>query len=69
MKTKTIHIEGMSCMHCSSRVEKALNEISGVEATVNLPEKLAIANIDDDISDEILEIAVIEAGYKVTEID
>lgn len=68
MKTKTIHIEGMSCMHCSARVEKALNEISGVDATVNLSEKLAIVNIDEDISDETLKNAVIEAGYEVTEI-
>lgn len=66
MKQKIIHIEGMSCMHCSSRVEKALNEISGVEATVNLSEKLAIVNIDKDISDETLENAVTEAGYEVT---
>lgn len=59
----------MSCMHCSARVEKALNEISGVDATVNLSEKLAIANIDEDISDETLKNAVIEAGYEVTEIN
>lgn len=69
MKTKTIYIEGMSCMHCSARVEKALNEISGVHATVNLSDKLAIATIDDDISNETLKNAVTEAGYEVTGIE
>lgn len=69
MKTKTIHIEGMSCMHCSARVEKALNEISGVNATVNLSEKIAIATTDDDISNETLKFAVTEVGYEVTGIE
>ena len=33
---KTMKIEGMMCAHCSGRVEKALNDLPGVTATVNL---------------------------------
>ena len=33
---KTIHIDGMMCTHCTGRVEKALNDLPGVEATVDL---------------------------------
>ena len=28
--TKTIYIEGMSCGHCSKRVEEALKSVKGV---------------------------------------
>ena len=33
---KEMLIEGMSCMHCSGRVEKALNGLDGVNAKVDL---------------------------------
>ncbi|MDL2262878.1 heavy metal translocating P-type ATPase [Bacteroidales bacterium OttesenSCG-928-I21] len=69
MKQKTIFIEGMSCSHCSGRVEKALNSIDGVEATVNLEEKKAIATLSKDVSDEMLKQAVENAGYEVKEIN
>ena len=32
---KTMKIEGMMCAHCSGRVEKALNDLPGVTATVD----------------------------------
>ena len=35
MTEKIIKIEGMACGHCSARVEKALNAIDGVSATVD----------------------------------
>ena len=63
---KTIHIEGMSCGHCSARVEKALNALEGVSAKVDLESKTAAVELSGDISDEVLEKAVIDAGYEVT---
>ncbi len=39
---KTIHIDGMMCTHCTGRVEKGpLNDLPGVEATVDLDSKSA----------------------------
>ena len=61
-------IEGMSCGHCSARVEKALNEIAGVKATVNLEEKTAYVEISGDVGDDVLKKAVEDAGYEVTAI-
>ena len=33
---KIVHIEGMTCEHCVQSVKKALNEIKGVSARVDL---------------------------------
>ncbi len=65
---KTIKIEGMMCMHCSSRVEKVLNEIPGVSAVVNLENKEAIVTLGADISDELLKQTITDAGYEVISI-
>lgn len=65
---KTILIEGMSCGHCSARVEKALNQIDGVTAIVSLDDKSATVTLSKDISDEILKIAIEDAGYEVKSI-
>ena len=62
MKT-ILTIEGMSCMHCSGRVEKALNALSGVTATVNL--EAGTATIQGDTAVEALKAAVEDAGYTV----
>ena len=63
---KTIHIDGMMCTHCTGRVEKALNDLPGVEATVDLDSKSAAVTCTPDVSDDILRQAVEDAGYHVT---
>lgn len=62
---KTMKIEGMSCGHCSARVEKALNAIDGVSATVDLESKTASITLQKEVSDDILRKAVEDAGYDV----
>ena len=63
---KTLVIDGMSCSHCSARVEKALNAIEGVQATVNLKKK--IAEVESEVDDSRLIQAVEEAGYTVKKV-
>lgn len=65
---KIMKIDGMMCAHCSSRVEKVLNEIDGVTATVNLQEKTATLSLSKDVDNEILTKAITDAGYTVLEI-
>ena len=62
----TIHIDGMMCTHCTGRVEKALNDLPGVEATVDLDSKSAAVTCTPDVSDDTLRQAVEDAGYHVT---
>ena len=63
---KILVIEGMSCSHCSARVENALNAIEGVKASVELKKKRAL--VETEVADDILVKAVEDAGYKVTKI-
>jgi Cu+-exporting ATPase len=65
---KTMMIEGMSCAHCTARVEKALGALDGVTATVDLDTKIAAIELTGDIPDDALRKAVEGAGYEVVEI-
>lgn len=65
---KVLKIEGMSCGHCTGRVEKALNGLDGVTAQVSLDDKSATVTLTNDISDETLIQTVTDAGYEVVDI-
>ena len=66
--TKTLTIEGMMCPHCSGRVEKALNDIEGVTASVNLEAGTAAVTCPDGFDTALLTKAVEDAGYTVTKV-
>jgi Cu+-exporting ATPase len=62
--TQSFHllIDGMSCASCVSRVQSALQKVSGVtQARVNLAERSAL--VMGDVAPESLVSAVKEAGY------
>lgn len=65
---KVLKIEGMMCNHCTGRVDKALNEMDGVSATVSLEDKCAEVTLTKDVSDDELVKAVTDAGYEVVDI-
>ena len=65
---KTMKIEGMMCGHCTGRVDKVLNALEGVEASVSLEEKAAYVTLTKDVSDELLKKTVEDEGYQVLEI-
>lgn len=67
---KTIHVEGMMCMHCVGHVEKALRGVPGVKGvTVSLDDQNAIVDVDESVSNHALTAAVKNAGYEVTGIE
>ncbi|WP_418187244.1 heavy metal translocating P-type ATPase [Aliarcobacter lanthieri] len=64
--TKVLKVDGMSCGHCSGRVEKALNAIDGVDnVKVELSTKDVTINMSKDLDEQILVNAISEAGYEV----
>lgn len=68
MTKKTLTISGMSCGHCSARVEKTLNNIEGVEAKVFLETNTAELKLTRDVSNEELKKTIDMIGYEVTDI-
>ncbi|WP_438352209.1 cation transporter [Microbacterium sp. CJ88] len=57
-----LDISGMTCASCASRIERKLNKLPGVEATVNYAtEKARVRGTDVDTADLIT--AVESAGY------
>lgn len=64
---KTLSIEGMVCMNCVKHVDKALQEISGVQSvTVSLENKSAQVQLSENVGDAVLRTAIEDAGYEVT---
>ena len=66
---KTIKVEGMMCMHCVAHVKKALEELPGVTAEVDLDGGKAVVRAERLPEDAVLTGAVTEAGYKVVGIE
>ncbi|GAA2036033.1 heavy metal translocating P-type ATPase [Yaniella flava] len=58
-----LDISGMSCASCVGRVERQLEKIDGVEASVNLPLNQAYLKVPAGLEDRILIDAVSTAGY------
>lgn len=68
MMKKIIYIEGMTCGHCASSVEKALKSVEGVSlVTVDLAAKNAAVETNA-VSEDKLKQAVVNAGYDVIRI-
>ncbi|MEV0029225.1 heavy metal translocating P-type ATPase [Nocardia sp. NPDC050793] len=56
-------IGGMTCASCANRIEKKLNKLDGVTATVNYATEKARVDFTGDISPEDLIATVEQAGY------
>ena len=65
---KEYKVEGMMCNHCRMHVEKALNSIEGVNATVTLDPPVAVIEFSGDAKPlEDLQAVLAEEGYKISE--
>ncbi|OYN96179.1 heavy metal translocating P-type ATPase [Enemella evansiae] len=61
-----LEIDGMTCASCATRIEKKLNKVDGVSATVNYAtEKAKINNVGDHGIDELIKV-VEGAGYRAS---
>jgi Cu+-exporting ATPase len=58
-----LEIGGMTCASCANRIEKKLNKLDGVTATVNYATEKARVNYVGAVSTEDLVATVEEAGY------
>ncbi len=58
-----LDLEGMTCASCAARIEKKLNRLDGVDATVNFATEQATVRCEDDVPVEQLVAAVEAVGY------
>lgn len=66
---KIISIEGMMCQHCVKHATEALEKIDGVsDVKVSLENKNAVIHVNQNVTDEQITNAIVEAGYEVTAI-
>ncbi len=66
-----LDISGMTCASCAARVETRLNQMTGVEATVNFATEKAHVVLSDSVSTPEVLATVAETGYqaKVRQLD
>ena len=63
----TVHVEGMHCMHCAAKVEKAMMELGAKSAKVDLDKKVCLV---EGLSDEAaIRNAVAQKGFQVVKIE
>jgi len=64
--TKVLKVDGMSCGHCSKKVESVLSTIDGINSVkVELSTKDVTINMSKEVDEKILVDTIIEAGYEV----
>ncbi len=61
--TVELSIGGMTCSTCSARIEKKLNRMDGVEATVNFATEKAKVTFGDGVTVDDLVATVEATGY------
>ncbi|MCD9154481.1 heavy metal translocating P-type ATPase [Aeromicrobium duanguangcaii] len=61
--TYRLAIGGMSCASCAARIEKKLNRLEGVEATVNYATEKATVHAHGDVDPQTLVETVEKTGY------
>ncbi|MBX7433623.1 heavy metal translocating P-type ATPase [Mycobacterium sp. Y57] len=61
-----LSIGGMTCASCAARIEKKLNRLDGVTATVNFATEKARVAYDDPVTPDELVATVEGAGYQAT---
>jgi len=67
MTRHTLDVQGMTCTSCAARVEKKLNKLDGVTASVNYATEKATVEAPDDVSVHDLIDTVERTGYTASE--
>ena len=68
-KELRLDLEGMTCASCVARIERKLNKLDGVDASVNFATEQATVHCDQSMSVADLVSAVEAAGYHAHPVD
>ena len=61
-----LNVGGMTCASCQRRVEKALNKIEGVSASVNYATGSAVINSENQLDPSLLIKVIEDSGYSAS---
>ncbi|GAA4545736.1 heavy metal translocating P-type ATPase [Amycolatopsis samaneae] len=64
VRTVELTVSGMTCAACSARVERTLNKLDGVRASVNYATERATVQAPGDVADDVLLGRIRKAGYE-----
>lgn len=66
-ETKTLNVEGMSCMHCANAVKTSVGSLPGIsKVDVDLAgKKVAVVYDTDKVNMENIKEKIVDAGYEV----
>ncbi|WP_410653223.1 heavy metal translocating P-type ATPase [Amycolatopsis sp. cmx-4-54] len=63
VRTVELTVSGMTCAACSARVERTLNKLDGVRASVNYATERATVQVPETLADDVLIERVRKSGY------
>ncbi|OXM42536.1 heavy metal translocating P-type ATPase [Amycolatopsis alba] len=63
VRTVELTVSGMTCAACSARVERTLNKLDGVRASVNYATERATVQVPEALADDVLIERVRKSGY------
>jgi len=61
-----LDVQGMTCASCAARIERKLNRMEGVSATVNYATEKATVQVSDSVEPAALISTIEQAGYGAT---
>ena len=65
--TSTYTVVGMTCGHCVASVREEVTEVPGVETVdVELESGRLTVTSREPLADDLIEAAVVEAGYRLS---
>ncbi len=62
---RVVVVEGMTCENCAARVTRAINDLDGLSARVELRRKQVVVSMARQASDDELRAAIEKVGYRV----
>ena len=66
LQTIELDVQGMTCASCAARIEKKLNRIEGVNASVNYATEKATAHVGSGTTAQTLIDTIEKTGYRAT---
>jgi P-type Cu+ transporter len=66
LQTIELDVQGMTCASCAARIEKKLNRIEGVNATVNYATEKATVHVGGGTTTQTLIDTIEKTGYQAT---